>query len=103
MRSEPEWRRFWPGADAYHVKRLLYRRPTGSFGHTAEVQGLLSLTAALRLEPAAQIRNFDLPDRVAAFAGDADRGSLRLCVYELLLTAKGLNRSRGIGAPIRRR
>ncbi len=32
------------------------------FGHTAEVQGLHSLVAALLLEPAAQIRNLDLPD-----------------------------------------
>ena len=53
---------FFPGADAYQVKWPLCRRLTGSFGHTAEVQGLHRQTAALRLEPAAQIINFDLPD-----------------------------------------
>ena len=40
----------------------MFRASDVGLGHTAEVQGLHSITAALRLEPAAQIRNLDLPD-----------------------------------------
>ena len=49
--------RLSPGVDR-PISHLTY----DCLGHAAEVQGLYSQAAALRLEPAAQIRIFDLPE-----------------------------------------
>jgi hypothetical protein len=39
----------------------------------AKIRGLQSLTAPLRMEPAAQFRDCDLRDRVAALQDEVDR------------------------------